>query len=331
MPRFTPYTAGQLRRAHERLAEASYTPVAELTVRAWRTPEPVPYAQRETGQVLDLKPGDIWGDLFDCAWFRFTGTVPEAVRDDAVVLLLDVHGEMCVVDADGAPWRGLTTVSSVFDLSLGQPGKRVLPWYPDDDAGTVDLWADAGCNDLFGNLQGNGTLREARIAVCHEDVRALAFDAEVLLDFLDVLDEEGPRHHQVRRALTEVARLLDSPAALEHGPSAPGAAHQRRGPRTHGPGVAVADPRDDPQGSADLRHGPGALRALPRLRLRRQPTPVLPVDEGALPGSVGPHSRRRARRASRDPGLHVGGSGHQHLRGRGAGAPDPAGPAFLAG
>ena len=130
MPRFTPHTTGQLRRARERLAEACYTPVAELTVHAWRSAEPVPFAERESGERLELKPGDVWGDLFDCAWFHFTGTVPEAVGDEDIVLLFDVHGEMCVVDAAGAPRRGLPTVTSGFDLSLGQPGKRVLPWYP---------------------------------------------------------------------------------------------------------------------------------------------------------------------------------------------------------
>jgi alpha-mannosidase len=219
MPDFTPYTQGQLAGVLQRLQEAAYTHVADLEVHAWRTREPVPYADRMQGEERSLRPGDVWGELFDCAWFRFRGTVPQDVRDRSVVLLLDVHGEMCVVDDEGAPLRGLTTVASVFDLSLGKPGKRVLRCAVPED-GVLEVWADAGCNDLFGHLPGNGTLKEASIALCHEDVRALAFDVEVLFDALDVLPDDSPRFHQIRRALTQVAHLLNGPAARQDGVAA---------------------------------------------------------------------------------------------------------------
>ncbi len=32
----------------------------------------------------------------------------------------------------------------------------------------IDVWADAACNDLFGNLQGNGTVVEAAAEVPDE-------------------------------------------------------------------------------------------------------------------------------------------------------------------
>ena len=126
MPRFTQYTQSQLDQALQRLAAAIYTKLAPLEIRAWCTPEPVPYAERRTGEEKVLEVGATWGDLFDCAWFRFTGTVPASAAGLHVVLLLDVNGEMCVVDGEGVPVRGLTNVASTFDLSLGLPGKRVL-------------------------------------------------------------------------------------------------------------------------------------------------------------------------------------------------------------
>jgi alpha-mannosidase len=61
-----------------RLRDAIYTPAADLTVTAWVTAEPVPFDKRQTGKKVSLKPGDKWGDLFDCGWFSFSGRVPRS-------------------------------------------------------------------------------------------------------------------------------------------------------------------------------------------------------------------------------------------------------------
>ncbi|MBW7458108.1 hypothetical protein K0U00_29105, partial [Paenibacillus sepulcri] len=82
----------------ERLQAHIYEPVADLRVSAWVTPEPVSYEQRMSGAQVDLAQGDRWGSLWDCAWFRFTGQVPESARGAKVVLLIDVNGELCLVD-----------------------------------------------------------------------------------------------------------------------------------------------------------------------------------------------------------------------------------------
>lgn len=202
MPDFIPYTKRNLDDFLPILGKAVYTIVSELDIAAWRTTEPVPYDQRQSGEALALKPGDPWGKLFDCAWFHFTGQVPESAAGKSVVLLLDVNGEMLVFDAQGTPVRGLTNRSSTYDFSLGRPGKCVLPFAnPAHGGERVDVWADAGCNDLFGNVQENGTVREAAIAVCDETARGLYYDYEVLLDFLKVLPENTARYQQIITAL----------------------------------------------------------------------------------------------------------------------------------
>ncbi len=209
MPDFTPYTRHQLDVALELIASAIYTPVAPLTIAAWSTREPVPYAQRQSGEPLQPAIGETWGTLFDCAWFRFTGTVPPAAAGQTVVLLLDVNGEMCVFDAAGEPVRGLTNLSSTYDFSLGRPGKRVLPFASPAAGGEpVEVWADVGANDLFGNLQDNGAIREATIAVCNEAVRDLYYDFEVLLDALKVLPPASARHDQILVALNDAVHAF---------------------------------------------------------------------------------------------------------------------------
>ncbi len=114
-----------------------------------------------------------------------------------------------MVDRDGAPVRGLTNAASTYDYRLGRPGKRVLPFADHARGGEpVDVWADAGCNDLFGDLQEGGAIKEAAIATCNETVRGLFYDYEVLLDFLKVLPEDSPRYQQILTGLTDVVHLI---------------------------------------------------------------------------------------------------------------------------
>ncbi|MFH1742920.1 MAG: glycoside hydrolase family 38 C-terminal domain-containing protein, partial [bacterium] len=198
-----------LPRIKDRIQSAMYTPVAELNATAWITPEPVPYSKRRSGRKVDMKPGKKWGNLFDCAWFHFTGRVPSQAAGKKVVLLIDLNGEACVVDSKGNPIRGLTNVNSVFDRELGEPGKRVVQFLRRAKGGEkVDLWADAGCNDLFGTLQENGTLNEAVIAVCNQEMRALYYDFEVLHELMIQLPADRARHQRILFKLEEAAHCL---------------------------------------------------------------------------------------------------------------------------
>ncbi len=209
MPELTPSDQRRLDTALKAIAGAVYTIVAPLKIKAWRTREPVPFEQRRSGEALQLSIGDAWGQLFDCAWFRFTGTVPAEAAGQPVVLLLDVNGEMCVVNEQGVPLRGLTNVASQFDLRLGMPGKRVLPLYhPAQGGESIEVWADAGANDLFGFLQENGQVKEAWVATCHEETRALYYDFEVLLDSLQVLPAASPRFQQILVALNDATYVI---------------------------------------------------------------------------------------------------------------------------
>jgi alpha-mannosidase len=212
MPYYRRQKRHTLREVERRLRDAMYSPVGELTVEAWVTQEPVPFEERQSGKHLELKPGDKWGGLFDCAWFRFTGAVPPETAGREVVLLLDVNGEMLVVDPQGNPWQGLTSVTSGYDYSLGAPGKRVLDLVgPIASGDVIEVWADAGCNDLFGVLQEDGRVKEAAVAVRNTEIRALHYDFEVLRELMEQLPEDSPRWHQIWSALDQVVLMAAEP------------------------------------------------------------------------------------------------------------------------
>ncbi len=209
MPYFHLHKSRELDALVDRLKESSYTPIAQLTAYAYVTKEPVPYSERTSGQGMTVERGQRWGGLFDCAWFHFTGGVPAEAKGKQVVLLIDVNGEACVFDDTGCPIQGLTNVNSEYDFSLGKPGKRVVP-VSDNARGDegIDLWADAGCNDLFGLYRENGTLKEAQIAICNPELLALSYDFEVLHELMRQLPETSARRQRIWTALTDAALVL---------------------------------------------------------------------------------------------------------------------------
>ncbi|HEX3954732.1 MAG TPA: glycoside hydrolase family 38 C-terminal domain-containing protein [Stellaceae bacterium] len=193
-----------------RIKAAVYTPVAPLAVLAWVTPEPVPYADRRTGREVRLRPGDRWSKaVFDCAWFHVTGIVPAAASGSDVVLLIDLNGEGCVVDGSGQPRLGLTNINSSFSRQHGEPGKRVVP-IANPAAGDeiVDIWIEAGANDLFGERQDSGALKEAVIAVRHPNLYVLQYDFEVAHGLLQLLPATGADAACLHQALVAAADTL---------------------------------------------------------------------------------------------------------------------------
>jgi alpha-mannosidase len=205
-----------LDRTLDDIKRSVYEVVGDLKIEAWRTTEPTPYSRRRSGKRLTLEVGDKWGKLFDCAWFHFTGAVPRTAKGEKVVLLLDVNGEMCVFDDKGMPVRGLTNVASDFWRPFGEPGKRVHPMTPRAKGGEkIDVWADAGYNDLFGKIADDGRIRQAHIAVCREDTRQLYYDFEVLLDLMKSLPDDSARHQQLLAALSDAAQVIKTFSAAE--------------------------------------------------------------------------------------------------------------------
>lgn len=205
---YEPIRPERLKQMLNKLREAIYEPIAELEVTAWVTSEPVSYEERMSGTKVTLTQGEKWGDLWDCAWFRFAGRLREGERHQNAVLLLDVSGELCLVDHEGSPIQGLTTINSEFDFSLGLPGKRVVQLQEMSVNGQeVEVWAEAGNNDLFGKYRG-GTLKEAVIAYCREDIRDLYYDTEVLLETAEQLHEGSARKEKIFQTLYDISLKL---------------------------------------------------------------------------------------------------------------------------
>lgn len=210
-----PYFKEKFRKVIDRkfieIKSSIYTKIDGLDITIWKTKEPVTYSQRMIGEKLNVKKGDVWGELWDCAWFNFKGVVPSSAKGSSVVLIIDFSGEGLIYDDLGVPLRGLTTVASTFDATLGIPGKRIYKISQcSDGLEAIDIWVDAGCNDLFGNMVHGGTIIDADIAVCNEPLRKLFYDFQVLINLMDALDKNSARANRILFKLYEASNELIS-------------------------------------------------------------------------------------------------------------------------
>ncbi len=178
-----------------RLLKDVYKDVSNLEVFVSTTEEPVEFEDRKKLKYKKLNVGESWGKLFDCAWFNIKGEVKGDL--DNLYLALDVSGEALLFDNDGNPIKGFTNGSSVFDRTHGEPGKA---YYPVKDLltnGKLDIWLDAGCNDLFGSLQDNGSLLYAKIVSKNEQALKLYYNMEVMISLLSALTTEDKLYYKL--------------------------------------------------------------------------------------------------------------------------------------
>ena len=195
----------------EKLYHRIYEPLCDLEIEGFITKEPVPFGDKTSGERKVFKKGDKWGELWDCAWFHITGTVPESAKGKKVVLYLDFQGELCVFDENGIPVQGLTS-GSVFKDTGGLSVRKHE--YPVSDCAKggerIDLWADAGCNQLSGAYPVLGFIEGADICVCRDNVKSLFYDMFVLYDLMMQLPEDSTRYHNIRNSLFDaVCEIYD--------------------------------------------------------------------------------------------------------------------------
>lgn len=194
----------------EKLENAVYTPVEQLVMEGFRTKEPVAYADRMSGEYFIPEVGKTWGELFDCAWFHFTGRVPANAKGKKCVLLIDFSGEGLVYNDAGEPIQGLTSTTSRNEFPLGLWGKRTVE-VSDCARGdeSIDLWVDAGCNDLEGQFRNDGKVKEAVIATVDSLCRDLFYDWVVCQSlYVGLCENQDPYGEELLPVLQRAEEVL---------------------------------------------------------------------------------------------------------------------------
>ena len=191
----------------KRIKDRVYKKIGDLSMEIYKTKEPVPFYGIANAPFQKIEVGENWGELFDCAWFHFTGDIPSAALGKAVCII-DISGEGCVYTKSGVPVQGITSGTSTFSVALGSAVKRIIPLSDKLIVdGKIDFFVDAGNNDLFGKFQ-KGIVLQAEIAVCDEKMRSLYYDFHVLHSLYKNLEKDSPRAAELFYALSKADRKL---------------------------------------------------------------------------------------------------------------------------
>lgn len=168
------------------LFDQSYTPIADLQCIGYVTKEPITFNNKTEGKKVELSTNEKWAEeVFDCAWFNFTGSIPDNYKPSDIVFLINTGGEGLIYDSKGDPKQSITCYASQYDYRLGMPVKKVVINDNLTNGNNVDFWVDAGANDLFGKMKNESRLEEACIASVNHNIRALAYDLEALIAVYD--------------------------------------------------------------------------------------------------------------------------------------------------
>lgn len=181
------------------------TKIIDLDISFSLSKEPVLFVNRLKDTYQTISVGDSWGRLFDCAWFKLSGTIPSSLLKEKLYLRFDISGEALLYNKQGNPVKGFTNGSSVFDRRHGEPSKKYYEINEFiDEENNVELYLDGACNDLFGNYQNNGKVENAEIVTVDTLIQEVFYDVESCVYLLDIYKEDTKEYKDLFKDLHEI-------------------------------------------------------------------------------------------------------------------------------
>lgn len=181
-----------------------YTKVANLKAEVIKSDEPIRFEDLDKSQFKPIHRNEKWAKKFGCAWFHFTGKVPQKAKGKHVVLRMKLQGEGLVFNEDGIVLQGITQIVSKGDVFHSLVGKQVVD-VADCSTGDEDinLYIDAGFNGKlrFENLVAK--LRRCDISILNDDVNQYYYDYIDLYFTMLKLDKSNPRVAEIDKALKQ--------------------------------------------------------------------------------------------------------------------------------
>lgn len=182
----------KIQRLVKNIRLCAYEKITKLNAEGYYSLEPLPFSDRTSGEYKVLEEGTIWAkNNFDCMWVHLTCDVSKYdISENDINFLVDLGGEGLVVDKQGNGLQAITCYASDYDYKLGRPEKKVILNHGFVSDGKVDFWIDAAANDLFGYFHDSAEIKRLDVVKVNHEVRALAYDLEVLLSAFNYAGNE---------------------------------------------------------------------------------------------------------------------------------------------
>ncbi|MEM8896034.1 MAG: alpha-mannosidase 2c1, partial [Bacteroidota bacterium] len=204
-------TIQRLERFLERLKGNYYYSLQPLEATYFKSEEPISWEDAQNLQFEPIEVGTHWGSNFECAWFRFRGTIPEHYKGKQVFALIDIGGEACRFDEQGNPIQGLTNKKISWTLTETIIKKRIKLADEAEGGEPVDIWIDAGANNILGlknvltyESMVDGIFNQAALTIFDHEKWQLRIDFELLLQIAIELPEYSRHRRLIIFALNEV-------------------------------------------------------------------------------------------------------------------------------
>ena len=194
--------------------------VGNLKAEIIKSKEPIKWDDLDKSAFKPIKQWQSWGkrkeyaDSFDCAWFHFTGQVPQKAKGKSVICRIKLQGEGLVFNPDGIVLQGITQVLSKGDVFHSLIAKQRID-ITDKSTGDekIDLYVDAGFNGKFRIRKCTAHLRRCDICIHDEEINQYYYDYIDLFFIMTVLDKESPRFKEIDKALKQSYKIYKKQGA----------------------------------------------------------------------------------------------------------------------
>ncbi|HBN86074.1 MAG TPA: alpha-mannosidase, partial [Clostridiales bacterium] len=212
MPKLRDYDHDRVLRYYKDIVDRSmYRKIKDLEVICYWSEEPLSWKDRQSGRKMNLSVGDAWGTWYECAWFHFTADLTSLPKDEPLAVLIDIEGELLITDSHENPVRGLTSVG------CRTPKTEYILNEIFIKENWLDMWADAGSNDLFRKPDKRAHLRKADLVVVNPIAQKLHYHNGIISGLLEVLPTDSARYAQLKNVYLDCAHMVtdQGPEAFE--------------------------------------------------------------------------------------------------------------------
>lgn len=220
-------TEGRIRNAVARIEKLIYTPVQAVEVAIWPVHgEPVPKDKAFKAKYTPFSVGEMWGPLWDTAWFRFRGEVPRAWKGrDVVVRVCLTHlgregfTAEGLIFQNGRPVRAINTNRREVEIAAKAKGGERFEFFVEAAAngGSTEAGESQGLNMPDFNGKPLFRLEQAELACFNREAFDFYQDFKLAYEVMQVLPEDSQRRAELRAALNETLNRFDQndPATLK--------------------------------------------------------------------------------------------------------------------
>lgn len=220
-------TEGRIRNAVARIEKLIYTPVQPVDVAIWPVRgEPVPKDKAFKAKYTPFAVGEMWGPLWDTAWFRFRGEVPRGWKGrDVVVRVCLTHlgregfTAEGLIFQDGRPVRAINTNRREVEIASKARGGERFEFFVEAAAngGSTEAGESQGLNMPDYDGKPLFRLEQAELACFNREAFDFYQDFKLACEVMQVLPEDSQRRAELRAALNESLNRFDhtAPATIK--------------------------------------------------------------------------------------------------------------------